>query len=379
MTELATRPFGDNTPQVNDWDGTVARTLPAQVSKGERLREWLDLFIKTEQVANVLAKTQFVPKAMQNKPGEVAAAMMRGFEMNIDPLDALGHMHVINGKVGYSAEFMRRRIIEAGHEILFPETTDSRAVVKGRRREHADDDTKWQTFSFTDENARKAKIDLGGYPADKLVARASSRMCKRMFPEVLSGASITEDLIDAVVIEGGDAASFADLPDEMRPALARGSGRTTTAQRKRQPRAPKAKPAPGPRPATDDIDELLDDESDEAQTQPAQSSAEPDTAQVSETAPVGDPAEAAFNASQDGSLADGPSITRPQLQKLSILRQRERYDDTDEGRADWFQWVQLNIGRLVASNRDLTKSEASVLIDVLESAESDSTATEQEK
>lgn len=364
MTDLATR--NDITPGIfgtsPGWDGTVARVPANQVSKGERLREWLDLFIKTEQVANVLAKTQFVPKAMQGKPAEVAAAMMRGFEMNVDPLDALAHMHVINGKVGYSAEFMRRRIIEAGHEILFPETTDSRAIVKARRREHADDDSKWQTFVFTEDNARKAKIDLGGYPADKLVARASSRMCRRMFPEVLAGANIAEDLIDAVVIEGGDAAAagFSDLPDEMRPALPRSTG--TTAQRKRQPRTVKAtrmEPQTA-RPAAAEVDDLLDDP--EPSTPPSVS--------ASTDAEQGDLLNDENPAGYDtADPSDEPEITKPQLQKLSILRQREGYADNDEGRADWFQWVESNIARRVGSNKELTKAEASVLIDVLESAQ----------
>lgn len=371
MTDLATR--NDITPGVfgisPGWDGTISRVPANQVSKGERLREWLDLFIKTEQVANVLAKTQFVPKAMQNKPAEVAAAMMRGFEMNVDPLDALAHMHVINGKVGYSAEFMRRRIIEAGHEILFPEATDSRAVVKARRREHADDETKWQTFAFTEENARKAKIDLGGYPADKLVARASSRMCRRMFPEVLAGASITEDLIDAVIIEGGDSAGFADLPDDMRPVPARGAG-SSTAQRKRQPRAVKAaraQPKQAQEPSSgSEIDDLLDDD-DSAERRPARAEAAAgDGGRADEAATLLD----SPNTPESGPPGDEPdAITRPQLQKLSILRQREGYADDDDGRTDWFQWVETNIGRRVATNKHLTKHEASVLIDVLESAQ----------
>lgn len=70
---------------------------------------------------------------------------------------------------------------------------------------------------------------------------------------------------------------------------------------------------------------------------------------------------------------DDDAITKPQLQKLSILRQREGYADDDEGRADWFQWVQVNIGRLVGSNKELTKAEAHVLIDVLESAQAQDT------
>lgn len=64
--------------------------------------------------------------------------------------------------------------------------------------------------------------------------------------------------------------------------------------------------------------------------------------------------------------SDDLGVTKAQLQKLSILRQRDGYPDTDEGRADWFQMVEVNIGRHVGSNKELSKDEASVLIDVLE-------------
>lgn len=343
MTELATRP--NDYPRemfASPFEGTVERFAPpVQIGKAERLREWLDLFIKTEAVANVLAKTTFVPKAMQGKPAEVAAAMMRGFEMGVEPLDALGHMHVINGKVGYSAEFMRRRIIEAGHEILFPETTDIRAVLKARRREHRDDESKWQTFTFTDENARKAKIDLGQYPADKLVARASSRMCRRMFPEVLAGADIAEDLVDAVVLEGGD---LSNVELDTAPVVGRSSG--TTVQRRRQPRTVKTKPV---EPKTVD-DDLLDDEPEP----------EP-VVEIEPEQPALPPAESAITNPND--------ITKAQLQKLSILRKREGFPDDDEGRAGWFDLVLSLINREVSSNKELTKSEASVIIDVLENTD----------
>jgi hypothetical protein len=66
---------------------------------------------------------------------------------------------------------------------------------------------------------------------------------------------------------------------------------------------------------------------------------------------------------------DDEAITKPQLQKLSILRQREGYADDDEGRTDWFRWVHTNIARHLATNKDLTKAEASVLIEVLETTQ----------
>jgi hypothetical protein len=64
------------------------------------------------------------------------------------------------------------------------------------------------------------------------------------------------------------------------------------------------------------------------------------------------------------------AITKAQLQQLSTLRQRAGYADDEGGRADWCQWVQSSIGRLIGTNRDLTGAEATVLIDLLENPES---------
>ena len=64
--------------------------------------------------------------------------------------------------------------------------------------------------------------------------------------------------------------------------------------------------------------------------------------------------------------ADDDVVTPPQLQKLSILRKEAGHQDSDEGRAKWFRHVETTIGRHVDSHKDLTKTEASVLIDIME-------------
>ena len=89
--------------------------------------------MRTAEAAKVLSRTSFIPDAMRGKPEEVATAMMRSLELGIDPLDGLSNLHVIKGKVGYQREFMRRRIIEAGHDIEFDEQTDERCKIRGRR------------------------------------------------------------------------------------------------------------------------------------------------------------------------------------------------------------------------------------------------------
>jgi hypothetical protein len=343
MTEIATRNEAF-APATGVMGGAFAPAVVrsnqlAGNSQFERMGKWLELFIATEQVAGVLARTAFVPEPMRGQPENIAAAMMKSLELGIDPLDGLSCIHVVKGKIGFSAEFMRRRIIEAGHEIVIDEATDDRCKMRGRRAGSSE----WQHAVFTAEQARKAKINLGDYPADKLVARASSRLCRRVFPDVLAGTTIVDDIDDGVeIVEGGA---------EARPV-----------QRKRQPRKTVAAKLEKPAQVVDD--DLLDDD------EPSDSGAKPEPTQVEDDLLDEDSGtETAAAESEPADVSDEPPITKPQLQKLSILRQREGYLDDEDGRADWFQWVEVNIGRRVGTNKDLSKAEASVLIDVLESAQ----------
>jgi hypothetical protein len=231
LERLPDNPFNTHPP--------TPRLLTRHDDQFARMAQWLDLFMRTAEVAKVLARTNFVPDAMRGQPEDIAAAMMRGLELGVDPLDALANLHVIKGRVGYSAEFMRRRILEAGHEIVIDEATDSRCKIRGRRA----GSTEWQTAVFTAEQASKARIHLGDYPADKLVARASSRLCRRVFPDVLAGAVILDEVIDV------DGETITDEPP---------SGSRRGVQRKRQPRKIEPQPTQQP-PQPDPIDELLDE------------------------------------------------------------------------------------------------------------------------
>lgn len=319
-----------------------AGQLQGGVDQFERMQKWLELFMATAEVAKVLARTNFVPDAFRGQPEDIAAAMMRSLELGIDPLDGLSNFHAIKGRVGMSAEFMRRRVLEAGHEIVFDEQTEERCKVRGRRKGSAE----WTTVVFTKAQATQAGTqNMSKFPADMLVARASSRLCKRVFPDVLAGMQIIEDVLDGEVV------------DEPTPAMTRLLQRKPRATTSRKPASAPAPAAPADA-APSDLDEF------------------PDTKPIEQApAPAKEPlAEQGELLSDEGGYdtpdpSDEPEITKPQLQKLSILRQKEGYADNDEGRADWFRWVESNIARRVASNKDLTKAEAHVLIDILESAQ----------
>jgi hypothetical protein len=332
MTELATRP---SAWPAAGWDGTIERhPATVQPTQAERMREWLHLFKECREAAEVLAKTSFVPKDMMGKPAEIAASMLKGWELGLDPLDALASIYVVHGRVGFYAEFMRRRIIQAGHTFRVLESTDSRCIVEGTRQDNGET----HRAGFTAEQAKRAKIDIASYPAEKLVARATSRLCKQAFPDVLSGSLIVEDLLDGLISVESERLDGPAQETAEAPALQR---RTRGARK-----APAPKTAPAPASAAD-LDEF-----------PAAAEPEPET----QTAPA-EPEPAQDEPETEN--ADAQGITDPQLKKLHVLFGKHGLNERQAG----LDWLTAATGREITSSKDLTKREAIKVIDTLESDE----------
>lgn len=311
MTSTAVQPYDFGSATVAQLETTTTQT------RGERSREWLQLFFETAKAAEILAGTDFVPASMKGKPAQVAAAMMKGYELDIDPLDALGNIFSIHGRIGFYAEFMRRRIIEAGHEIRFVETNDTRAIIEGRRR----GEDEWTRVTFTAQQARTAKIDLGGYPEDKLVARATSRLCKRKFPEVLSGSAIAEDLEDEAAVAAAPVRATSERADTPAPA--------GIIQRKTKPARTAVR------------------RTEQQDTAPPATAEEPPLPGEEETS---------------AASAPEPMSTTAQQQKVNILLGEHGVTE----REDKLHYLGEQFKREFTSSKELTKREASELIDFLE-------------
>lgn len=184
---------------------------------------WVPVLGAVAELAQKISGTDFVPDTMRGKPAAVAAAILAGREMGIGPMTALQNIHVIKGKPGQSAQLMRSLVLAAGHSLRFVETTDSRCIIEGRRQ----NEDEWERVTFTADQARRAKIDLGLYPEDKLVARASSRLCRRKFADCLAGmAYSTEELEDGDTDE--HVAPISAIPAEPKRTAKRGSPRSVT-------------------------------------------------------------------------------------------------------------------------------------------------------
>lgn len=211
-------------------------------------QQQVELAAEVWPLANRLAETEFVPKALRGRPEAVMACMLKGTELGIPLMQSLSSIHVIEGRPTMSAELMRAVVQSRGHTIVVEDSTSTRCIVKGRRL--GDDD--WQRFTFTRDDAERAGV-LGKevwkkWPAAMLLARASSLMCRAIFADCLAGISYTlEELNDGTDTITPDVATIieAELADPDAPPAPRKTTRRTSRTRPaRSSGEPPAEPPP---------------------------------------------------------------------------------------------------------------------------------------
>lgn len=195
----------------------------------------LDIISPSADLADKIARTEFVPGALRNRPDAVLACILYGHEMGIGPMEALGKIHVIDGRPAPNAELMRALVLRAGHRVWVEESTNTRAVVCGQRAGSGDA----FRVAWTMEDARKAglagKPNYQRYPRQMLIARAFSELCRLMAPDALGSAEYSsEELAD-----GDGAAPSLDVAPTAAP-----DGSDGPTRRRRPPRTPSAPVAP---------------------------------------------------------------------------------------------------------------------------------------
>ena len=154
---------------------------------------WADILPAVGDLSNKISNTNFVPKGLRGKPAEIAACILTGREIGVGPMQALAKIHVIDGRPSMSAELMRSLVMAAGHEISYPTYTDDKVTAVGRRGDSA----KTTEVTWTLKDAQRigvaTKDTWKKYPRQMLAARATSELCRLLFPDALGGISYTND------------------------------------------------------------------------------------------------------------------------------------------------------------------------------------------
>lgn len=189
-------------PHAGNHDIAIPQQQPAQdmVVPVNPLVEWAHAAREAHSIAESLARTSFVPRSLQGKPGDITAAILTGTELGMQPMAALRSLDIIQGTPALRAHAMRALVQSHGHQVqLVGEATPDKCVMRGRRKGEGEDD--WQTVTWTIGRARD--LGLAGkdqwkkQPQTMLIARATGEICRLIAADVLHGVPYTsEELTD---------------------------------------------------------------------------------------------------------------------------------------------------------------------------------------
>jgi hypothetical protein len=291
---------------------------------------WADMLPAVGDLAGKISTTNFVPKGLRGKPAEIAACILTGREVGIGPMESLSKIHVIDGRPAMSAELMRSLVMRDGHEITYPTLTDDKVTAKGKR---AGSDT-WTEVTWTMKDAQR--IGVSGrdtwkkYPRQMLSARATSELCRLLFPDALGGISYTPE-------ELGDDETTGQTKTAVRRSKAR------TGEGVQVPQEPELSPE---NPPQGDVDGPSG--ADGAEVTDVTSESEIIDAEI-----VDEPIMVT-------AVMDGQAITGPQT-KMMGAAMRTLGMDRDAA----LDFCRQHTGRDIQSRNDLTKTEATAIIEAL--------------
>lgn len=225
------------------YDPPQPPALPARtgVPGTQDFDSWVAVASDVIKLATHICDTPFVPDGMRGSAPAVAAAILAGREMGLGPMTSLANLDVIKGKPTQKAVLMRALIQSRGHKWVDVDVSDIRVVIKGCRKGEAE----WTEVTFTAQHAKTAGIDLGKYPADKLYARATSRLARRKFADVIMGMPYSDDELEDGVTDAGDVTEPAAAIEPPKADAAPRTAQRRTRRADNPPAAPAATASEG--------------------------------------------------------------------------------------------------------------------------------------
>lgn len=137
------------------------------------------------ELCRFLAEANLLPQALRKQPANVLLIMHKALALSLPLSVALEHLHVIDGKVGHSAELLRGLLARAGHILRWVEITD-KAATGELLLKHDPRNPRRETFTIGDATRMKlvGKDNWSKDPASMLVARVTTRLVSRHCPEI---------------------------------------------------------------------------------------------------------------------------------------------------------------------------------------------------
>lgn len=174
-----------------------APVVPVSMSQGAF--DIPSALVERIELCKLLSESDLVPRALQGKPANVLLIMHKALALDLPLMVAIEHLHVIDNKVGHSAELLRGLLARAGHILRWLEITD-KSVTGELTLRHDPKHPRVETFTIGDATRMKlaGKDNWTKDPSSMLVARVTTRLVTRHCAEiaVALGNLSAQDVVD---------------------------------------------------------------------------------------------------------------------------------------------------------------------------------------
>ncbi|MBM5460257.1 hypothetical protein H8F21_22085 [Pseudomonas sp. P66] len=147
--------------------------------------------------ADYLANSDIVPKDFQRKPANILVAVQWGMELGLQPMQAMQSIAVINGRPALWGDAVIALVRSSPLCEYVVETDDGEtATCRVKRR---GEEEQVRTFSMTDAKAAGLAGKQGPwsqYPKRMRQMRARAFALRDLFPDVLRGMAVAEEVQD---------------------------------------------------------------------------------------------------------------------------------------------------------------------------------------
>lgn len=147
--------------------------------------------------AEVLSKSSIVPKDFNGNPGNILVAIQWGMELGLQPMQAMQNIAVINGRPSLWGDAVIGIVRgSALCEYVYESDDGNTATCRVKRR---GEEEQIRTFSVEDAAAAGLQNKQGPwtqYPKRMRQMRARAFALRDVFPDVLRGMPVAEEVMD---------------------------------------------------------------------------------------------------------------------------------------------------------------------------------------
>ncbi|WP_368641734.1 recombinase RecT [Castellaniella ginsengisoli] len=168
-----------------------------ELTTGERFSLTPQSLDEAMRFAEILSESTIVPKDFARNPGNILVAIQWGMELGLQPMQAMQNIAVINGRPALWGDAVIALVRSSPLcEYIYESDDGSTATIRVKRRGEEE-----QIRTFSMEDAQKAGLQGKSgpwtqYPKRMRQMRARAFALRDVFPDVLRGMPIAEEVMD---------------------------------------------------------------------------------------------------------------------------------------------------------------------------------------